>query len=134
MPPTIENLRARAEAIRLIVSSSVSSAILERVRTYRGEILSSTDADVINAYIDSATDAECLCVLLEMSLKAPLNDTFYRIFAHLASTELPAAGLPVPDGITEDGPLSRSQERELQQFRRELRASQARAKAKVVLQ
>jgi len=126
----LEKLRADAAEIQPIVSSSVCPAVQQRIAAHRADVLSSTDSQQIREYLECATDAECLCALSQMALTAPLNDTFYNIFAYLAAKEMSAAGMELPEEFDDVEPeLPQAEQRELEEFRRGLRRTQQRARA-----
>lgn len=125
---TIEILRARARAIRPVISPILHQAVIAEVSHHRERILSSCDQKEINDYINRATDSECLCALSEMYLNAPLNDTYYHLFAYLVVSVFTQVGIDVPKDIqaADRAPLNETEQHELESLRRGIRKTQKR--------
>lgn len=130
--PTLEQLLAKACLIRPVLSPVLSSVVLKDIARHRDSILSSSNREQIENYINRATDAECLCALSEMYLGGPLNDSYYHLFTYLVVQVFTTLGLEVPQDVTEAGraDLTASEKNELESFRLGIRLTQRRTMPK----
>lgn len=124
----MKNLRNRAKAIRPTISKILSPAVIDEVTRHRAHVLSSEDPHEITDYITRATDSECLCVLSEICLNAPLNETYYRLFVCLAVKVFTLLGFEIQQDILEpcQAKLSSTEEHALESFRLDIRITQKR--------
>lgn len=85
----ISQLRDMAGNIKpLPFNAKLDIGIVNKILSHRDNVLSCSDPEMVQAYIDKATYAECLSVLVEVLVHAPLNDDFSRIFVFLKNRVL----------------------------------------------
>jgi len=124
----LEILRTRARAVRSITSPLLSPVVLKEITRHRESILSCSDPELLEDYINRATEAECLCALSEMSLGGPLNDAYYRIFTYLATKIFRDLDLELPHTVDpEEGGLTDKEQAELDGLRLGIRMVQKRS-------
>lgn len=122
-----KRLRAEARALRPATSNVLNPAITEAVFRHRENIAENGDNEALADYIKRATDAECLCVMSDIYMKAPLNDRYSRIFYYLLVKVLTDLGLEIPEQVPgKPVELSELERHELEGLRRGIRLAQKR--------
>lgn len=112
----------KINSIRL-ASDLMSPGLIAIFEASQQEAAKSVEA--AKAFLEKATDVECLAVMSEVSLTAPLNDIGYKLMMHLSFKAFSAAGIEnIPDFILQARELDRYHQDHLERLQRDIRHKQ----------
>lgn len=108
------------EGIRFLFAPTLTKGIPSTTARFSSLIFGERLKNVLFG-IREASDTEAMLILSDLSLEAPLNSTYARIYVHLAVQEMAKLGAPIQDKmLLEDANLSKSEEEELHHFKAEI--------------
>ncbi len=121
-----QSLIAKIDTVRLS-SDMMAPGLVAMFESSKREAVESDES--ARAFLEKATDIECLSVLSQVSLEAPLNDIGYKMMMHLACKVFAAANMTnIPDFILEKNDLDSYHQSHLERFRLEVREKQLKQK------
>ena len=124
--PASQSLIAKIDAVRL-ATDMMAPGLVAMFESSKREAVASDDS--ARAFLEKATDVECLSVLSQVSLEAPLNDLGYKLMMHFAGNVFSAAGITnIPDFILDKNDLDSYHRMHLERFRVEVREKQLKQK------
>lgn len=129
MNDPLYKLRARAASIRVYTGPITSEDILGHLQRTALNVINHGSEEDLRHYMEYATDAEVVCLLSELSLRAPLNSIAYKVYMHLFRKIRREMGQTTPDDIAGpefDQPLDHSHQYLLNTLKRKLRSQQGR--------
>jgi hypothetical protein len=99
----VEKIRQKVAAVRPVIAEFAIPELRERIEMHKASLLSGSDINAMQGYLEMATDEECVCVLSLCSLQAPLDDDHYRIYMSLFARIFIDLGVDVPEDIRQTG-------------------------------